>query len=402
MTTRQFVFAIDQSGGNAVYQANLAQALHAAPGVAATYHGVHIVADDIWQRLPGVRSNYALTASARAAWALHATRRRTGHVDAALIHSQSIALFSIPFMRRVPTVISSDGTPRNYDSYADGLEHRVYGPRVEGFKHRWTRATIRSAARLLGFSSWVRDSFINDYGADPERVVVIPPGIDTDLWVPRPEQRPDDGIVRILFTGGHFARKGGPLLLDWVRQTRHRNVEVHLVTQHLVPDTDRVVVHNGMRPNSPELIALAQSCDLFALPTRGDCFSFAGIEAQSVGMPVVISNVGGISEIITDGENGYLVERDDTVGLFERLDHLVENTGLRERMGRLGRERAVDRFTAKRNAGRVLDLLMKVADEGRAPRPRAGRAAPSALGGVGATAVQAAGAIKLGRTAASG
>lgn len=383
MTMRRLVFAIDQSGGNAVYQANLSRALQAAPGVEATYHGVHVVADDIWQLVPGVRSNYALTASARAASALHATRRRTGHVDAALIHSQSIALFSIPFMRRVPTVISSDGTPRNYDSYAAGLEHPIHGPRIEAFKRRWTRATIRSATRLLGFSGWVRDSFINDYGADPDRVIVIPPGIDTELWVPRPELRPDDGIVRILFTGGNFKRKGGPVLLDWLRQTRHRNVELHLVTHHPVPvsETDRVVVHNGMRANSPGLIALAQRCNFFALPTRGDCFSFAGIEALAVGMPVVISDVGGISEIINDGEVGYLVDRDDTVGFFERLDHLVENVEVRERMGRAGRERAVARFTAQRNAARVLDLLLQVADEG-APRGRRGGPGAGAMPGV--------------------
>jgi glycosyltransferase involved in cell wall biosynthesis len=292
---RRLAFAIDQSGGNAVYQANLARALADVPGLEATYHGVHIEQDDVWQLVPGVRSNFALAASARAASALHAVRRRTGRVDAALVHSQSIALFSIPFMRRVPTVISSDGTPRNYDSYADGLEHVVYGPRVERLKARWTGAAIRAAHRLLGFSTWVADSFVNDYGADPSRVVVIPPGIDTELWSPRPERRPGDGVVRILFTGGHFTRKGGPVLLDWVKRTRHRNVEVHLVTQHPVPAAERVVVHNGMRANSPELIALAQRCDLFALPTRGDCFSFAGIEAQAVGMPVVISDVGGIS-----------------------------------------------------------------------------------------------------------
>jgi glycosyltransferase involved in cell wall biosynthesis len=297
-----------------------------------------------------------------------------GGIDAALIHSQSIALFSIPFMRAVPTVISSDGTPRNYDSYADGLDHVVYGPLTEGFKRRWTRATIRAASRLLAFSSWVRDSFIDDYGAEPERVVIIPPGIDTEVWVPQPECRVDDGVVRVLFTGGHFTRKGGPLLLDWVARTRHRNVELHLVTQHDVPARDRVVVHTGMRPNSPELIALAQRCDLFALPTRGDCFPFAAIEAQAAGLPVVISNVGGIPEMIEDGYNGFLVDRNDPVAFFERLDRLVEDATLRDRMGRLARVRAVERFTAARNAARVVELLVSIADEGaHRRRPAAAR-----------------------------
>jgi glycosyltransferase involved in cell wall biosynthesis len=363
--SRRFAFAIDQSGGNAVYQANLQRALAETPDIEATYHGVRIVDDDMWQLVPGIRSNYALTASARAAAALHAVQRRVGKLDAAFIHSQSIALFSVPFMRRVPTVISSDGTPKNYDTYADGLEHAVYGRRVEEMKRRWTRSTLLAARKLLGFSSWVRDSFVNDYGVDPARVVVIPPGIDTDLWVPRAELRGEGGKVRILFTGGNFPRKGGPTLLEWARTTKHRDhVEVHLVTQHDVPATDNVVVHNHMRANSPELIGLAQRCDLFALPTLGDCFPFAAIEAQSAGMPVVISNVGGIAEMVEEGKTGFLVDRKDREGFFERLDRLVEDATLRETMGRAGRARATERFNAKRNATRVAELLLSVAGEG--------------------------------------
>jgi glycosyltransferase involved in cell wall biosynthesis len=263
----------------------------------------------------------------------------------------------------VPTVISSDGTPKNYDTYADGLEHPVYSARVEAMKQVWTRSALGAARHLLAFSTWVKNSYINDYGADPARVTVIPPGIDTERWVPRPELRKNDGKIRILFTGGNFPRKGGPTLLKWAQTSKHRkDIEVHLVTQNEVPSTENVVVHNNMRANTPELIELAQSCDIFALPTLGDCFSFAGIEASCTGMPVVISNVGGISEIVVEGETGFLVPRRDEAALFERLDLLVEDAELRQRMGAAGRKRSAELFNASRNASRVYDLLMSVAE----------------------------------------
>jgi glycosyltransferase involved in cell wall biosynthesis len=278
-----------------------------------------------------------------------------------MIHSQSLALFSMPFMRRVPTLISTDGTPANYDSFADALDHKVYGPVTEAAKRLWTRLTFSAAEAVLGFSRWAKDSIVNDYGCPPEKVQVLPPGIDIERWRPAPEQRPNDGVVRILFTGGNFERKGGPDLLRWKERTRHRNVELHLVTQKPVAEADGVVVHGHFKPNDPELVQLAQRCDLFVLPTRGDCFGFAVIEAQATGMPVVVSAVGGVPEIVVEGETGFLVPRGDQDALADRVDQLVGDEGLRRRLGANGRERAVSHFDARVNSRRVLQLMLQLA-----------------------------------------
>ncbi len=357
----KLAFAIEDNVGNTTYRKNLAHFIAQREDVQAEFVPVKLIADDIWQLLPVINANYALTASARAASSLHAIDKRMG-LDAAFIHSQSIALFGLSFMRKVPTVISSDATPANFDTLAHGYGHEVRGPGMERFKKHWTRATFKAAAKLLGFSEWVKDSYVNDYGADPDKVVVVSSGVDTTLWRPEPAKRAQDGIVRILFIGGDLKRKGGDVLLRWAAETRHRDFELHLVTKDPVPEQARVHAHYGMTSNAPELIELAQRCEVFAFPTRADCYPFGCIEAAAAGMAGVSFALGAIHEIIVDGTTGLLAKAGDDAGFCERLDKLVEDASTREAMGRAARERALSKFDAKTNAGRVIEVMRSISE----------------------------------------
>ena len=64
---------------------------------------------------------------------------------------------------------------------------------------------------------------------DEYGIHIIPPGVDTQLWrPPLPDCKPNDGVTRLLFTGGNFLRKGGDLLLRWAKETRRQNWELHM------------------------------------------------------------------------------------------------------------------------------------------------------------------------------
>lgn len=365
-------FAIEDNVGNATYRRNLERFIHEVPEIRATFLPIALIGYDLWQLVPGIRGNLALAASARAASALHASHFLDG-CDAALIHSQSIGLFALEFMRRVPTVISTDATPANFDRLP-GYPQPLRSRQAEWIKRHWTSLTFRSAAVLLAWSDWVRDSFVNDYGVMPEKIRVIPPGLDVELWRPDPTQRIADGKVRILFTSGDFHRKGGDLLLRWLKSTKHRkHVEIHMVLkQKGVPDSPEVVQHYGMTANSPELIRLAQRCDLFVLPTRADCSPWALIEAQAVGLPGVATHVGAIHEILLDQQTGFLAPVEtalqggrrrplvDESTLFAALDRLVEDRPLRERMGLAARARVLSLFNSRKNTPQLIELMRQL------------------------------------------
>lgn len=220
------------------------------------------------------------------------------------------------------------------------------------------RMFFRRCAGLLPWSRWAARSMIEDYGADPARVRVVPPGIDTERW--KPADMPVQGRARprLLFVGADFARKGGPLLLDLYRRHLRDVCDLHLVTWGDHISEPGVTVHGSFRPGDTGLLRLFQSADILVVPTLADCFSMAAIEAMSCGLPVITSPVGGIPEIVADGETGYLVPAGDGRWLLESINALLADPELRRGLGQTGREVALRRFSASTQARLVMDVIL--------------------------------------------
>jgi glycosyltransferase involved in cell wall biosynthesis len=279
--------------------------------------------------------------------------------DIAIFNTQVPAVLAGSAARHTPYILCTDITPIQYDQMAKHYGHLPdRGGVVSRYKHNANVATFGSAARLLPWSSWVRDSLIHDYGVNPDRVEVLPPGVDTEIWCP--VARAARGRVRILFVGGDFYRKGGELLLEAFRTLPRGSTELILITRSQLSPEPNVRVVNHMDPNSPELIALCQSCDLFVLPTQAEAFGIAALEASALGLPVVATSVGGLPDIVADGETGYLIPPGDGRALGNCLHQIVGDASLRARLGSAGRERVLARFDARKNATRMAEILCSV------------------------------------------
>jgi hypothetical protein len=96
---------------------------------------------------------------------------------------------------------------------------------------------------------------------------------------------------------------------------------------------------------------------------------------MAAGLPVVISRLGGIPEIVADGLTGYLVDPEDYGAFSDSLDRLVKNPSLREQMGTAARERAVAEFDCRANISRILNIMK--AGPATAPRRRIRSQAPN-------------------------
>jgi phosphatidyl-myo-inositol dimannoside synthase len=110
-----------------------------------------------------------------------------------------------------------------------------------------------------------------------------------------------------------------------------------------------------MRPE--ELSAAYASCELFALPSRGEGFGLVFLEAMSHGKPVIGGAHGGTPEIIEDGISGYLVQHGDVAQLTERLLHLLSDESCLRRMGEQAFERVCSDFTYPRFSAELTGLL---------------------------------------------
>jgi glycosyltransferase involved in cell wall biosynthesis len=164
--------------------------------------------------------------------------------------------------------------------------------------------------------------------------------------------------VNILFVGGQFRRKGGDLLLEWAERTACKDWMLHLVTRDtVVPTHPNIRVYNRLSSNDPELMELYHKAHLFVLPTRGDCYSIASIEAMASGLPVILSLTGGTGDVIREGETGFLIPPNDGGALAERLDYMVANPAERVKMGDAARRDAERRYDAGRNVRDTVKIM---------------------------------------------
>jgi glycosyltransferase involved in cell wall biosynthesis len=286
--------------------------------------------------------------------------------DVVFWNTQKPACLCLDLLRKCPSVISLDVTPKQYDGEI-GLQygHRpdVLGP-VVAAKHWLNRRVFQLAHRLLPWSDWTRNSLIEDYGVAPEQIEVLSPGADLSRFYPPDHRSPAlDGKIRLLFVGGDFQRKGGDTLLQWFRTSpTARECVLHIVTRAEITGGDGVFVHQ-LSQDDERLPALYREADIFVMPTRAECFGIVFTEALASGLPVVSCDVGGVSEVVRDRETGLLVPAGEVEALDRALSQLIKDPALRDRLGRRGRALAEERFDSRKNAFRVAEILRKVAEE---------------------------------------
>jgi len=278
------------------------------------------------------------------------------------VHSQVPAILLGRRMRRIPTVVSLDATPMQYDELGEFYAHEIGSPPVERLKYWANRRCYSRARHLITWSEWAKRGLVDHYGVPADSVTVIAPGVDVDRWS-APDRTGRDGPVRVLFVGGDLKRKGGDLLLEAARRLRAETelpeFEVHLVTAPCDVEEPGVVVHTGLTANSPGLIEQYQRADIFCLPTSGDCLPMVLAEAGAAGLPLISTDVGAISELVRDGETGRLIRAGDLDALVDALAAMLRSAELRLEYGRSARDLVRQDHNASTNATRIVEVLRR-------------------------------------------
>ncbi len=354
-------FFMEQHIGHYAYYENLRDSINRHPDIRATWIPVtYTNSQSIWQRLPllpaGVRGTLIGRGQVRQGL------KKKG--DVRFFNTQVPAVIAGNMSRNPPYVLATDITPLQYDAMGSYYDHRNGGRGiVSDYKHRQNVKTFQNAAYILPWSSWAGKSLVADYGVDDQKIKVIAPGVNLETW--RPAIMSESHPIRILFVGGDLVRKGGLVLLEAFQELSKifpsDQLELLLVTRSAVQPARGVSVFSNCLPNSPELIRLYQSSDLFVLPSYAEAFGIAAVEATASGLPVLATNIGGLTDIVEDGKNGFFIEPGEVKPLLEKLVYLVENPDIRHEMSRASRARAEQYFDASRNAAQISQILHDVA-----------------------------------------
>ena len=342
MSGKPIAYVMEQTLGNITHYLNLRRAESTAEAPGPRWLPIEYQASRVpWTITGGRLARKALT-------------EVLPEVDGVFMHTTTLALLCVDLFRKKAAVLSTDGTPANKRNMRSAYGLKEQGRLRERAKRALYGSVYGTAAGLVGWSNWAKQSFVEDYGYREEHVAVIPPGVDVDQFVAGDRNHE---LPRILFVGGDFERKGGGLLLDVFRQRLRGRAELILVTRDNVQSEPGVTVHRDVRANSPELRELYATSDLFVLPTLADCFSLVLMEALAASIPVVATRVGGIPDIVLEGKTGHLLEPGDSGALGDAVEALVTDAGRRRSMGENGRADALQRFDARENARRLFEFV---------------------------------------------
>jgi glycosyltransferase involved in cell wall biosynthesis len=228
---------------------------------------------------------------------------------------------------------------------------------------RWLAA--RTTA-LIAVSPQVRDDLVSLGIAPRERFAVIRLGIELDERIVlerngRVESRRYLGIPDERFAVGWIGRMTAVKRTDDVlvafKRLRESGVDATLCMVGDGPDRggleqrahDLGIVRDTLFLGYQEEVApFYAAFDALVLPSSNEGTPVSVIEALGAGRPVVATRVGGVPDIVRDGEDGFLVEPGATDELADRLAQLARDPALRERMGKQGRERVLPRYAVDR------------------------------------------------------
>lgn len=362
-------FVMEQALGHITHARNLQRKIGADTGVESSWIPIEFRATGLGRRIPVYKSNWTVRAGLRARARLRRALRRAP-ADALFFHTQVPAVLCGSFMRRLPSVVSVDATPKQFDELGLAYGHGTGPAWLERAKFRLNQACFGRAAKIVAFSRWVEDSLKADYGVDGSVIEVVRPGLDVER-VPDVDRRGRQGSrpLSVLFVGGDFDRKGGPTLLAAMDLLGDLDVELHVVTRATVEEAPRRWVHNGLSADSPALLDLYQQADVFCLPTRADALGLVFAEAGAAGLPLIGTDTGAVSEIVQDGVTGLVVPADDVPALAAALRTLLTDEDLRLRYGAAARALVRAEYDEDVTTGRIVELLHEVT-EGRSVRGR--------------------------------
>jgi glycosyltransferase involved in cell wall biosynthesis len=237
---------------------------------------------------------------------------------------------------------------------------RAYGFRL---LERWlaTRTTT-----LIAVSPQVRDDLVALGVAPREKFTVIRLGIELDERITAPEGARAEtrrvlGVPQDAFVVGWVGRMTGVKntddVLETIRLLGERGVDVYLCMVGDGPDRDHVerrahdlgVVKRCLFLGYQEEVArFYAALDAMILPSVNEGTPVSAIEALAAGRPVVATRVGGVPDVVAEGEDGFLVDPGSTEQLADRLEQLARDPELRARMGEHGRGRVGDRYAVAR------------------------------------------------------
>jgi glycosyltransferase involved in cell wall biosynthesis len=232
-----------------------------------------------------------------------------------------------------PMVFWADGTFANIQNFYP--QYSNLPQEVIRDWHQMEKQALQKSKLAIYSSDWAAQSAINDYGAEPSKVKVVPFGSNTDS--PFNSETIKDIIAsrksdrcKLLFLTVDWERKGGNVAYQVAKQLNQAGLKTELtvvgcqpkIEEHL-PDFVKALgfISKSTQEGKQKIQKLIMESHFLILPTLADCTPIVFCEANSLGVPCLSTKVGGIPTMIHDGVNGQLFDQNSSI--FEYCDYIT-------------------------------------------------------------------------------
>jgi len=242
------------------------------------------------------------------------------------------------------------------------LEMERAGPWKKITLRRWysflrmQKRVVRQLPRLVTVSETSRGHIVDELRVDPARIDVVPVGVDQAIFRPQPEIPTVPGRLLAVISSD-VPLKGLAYLLEALAKLRTEAPHAHLVVIGRMRAEDpsrRVVERFGLEDavtftgniSYDEMLHLYGTAEVAVVPSLYEGFSLRAVQALACGLPLVCTTGGAIPEVAgRDGDAALLVPPRDPAALAVAIKRVLDDEGLRARLGTAARERVLDKFT---------------------------------------------------------
>ena len=222
------------------------------------------------------------------------------------------------------------------------------------------RTVVSRAAHIIAVSEQLQKALIDGLDADPRKVSVVPCGVDTDRFRPRPKEqiRSNLGIAQeskmALFIGRFTTEKG----VDTIRKASEnlRNVEFHFIGDGPIQWAAPNCRFLGALPHS-EISEWVNAADVLLLPSQSEGTPVSVLEALASSIPVICTRVGACPQMISEGVTGLFVPYGDAEALTNAIRSALFDMVFDMAQGR---QFVVDKYCLEETSGKLSKLYAKV------------------------------------------
>lgn len=248
-----------------------------------------------------------------------------------------VASIEIAYLKTdVPIYYFSDTTFEqiwNYYTLDDTLSPlmRKKGNKIE-------QSAINNSSVQVFSSKWAADYAKDYYGAKNAFVTKMGANLDVDSGS-QPTKKMISSVTNLLFIGVEWQRKGGPIVFEVFQTLLKKGFDIRLTVCGCVPPVEhpkmKVIpfLDKNREQDMLEIKHLYSQAHIFFMPTRAETYGIVFCEANSFGVPVVTTDTGGVSSIIENGHNGFLLPIEATISDYvEVIEKLISDQNLYQEM----------------------------------------------------------------------